>query len=74
MSVCLKVFCSPTEDTVLAGLVALTGFLDGHFAHSGSLDLYFPKSPKKNLVVDQYVSCGIFHLQGLGSSMDQTWW
>ena len=68
--ICLKVFASRAEDTVLAGVVALTGFLAGHFAHSGSLELYFPNSPKNNLVVDQYVSCGIFNLQGPGSSVD----
>ena len=59
------------------GLVVLAGFLVGHFAHLGNLDTcdwYLPKYPKNEFVVGQYASCGIFHLQGLGSSVGQTLW
>ena len=55
----------------------LAGFLVDHFVHLGSLDicdLYLPKYPKNEFVVGQYVFCGIFHLQGLGSSVGQTLW
>ena len=68
MSVCLEVFGSLTEDTVLVGLGTLAGFLVGHFAHSESLhtcELYLPKFPKNEFTVGQCVSCGIFHLHGL---------
>ena len=74
MSVCLEVFGSPAEDTVLVGLVVLAGFLVGHFAQSENLDigeLYLPKSLRSDFVVGKYVSCGIFHLEGLGSFVDQ---
>ena len=73
MSVCLEVIGSLVDDTVSVGLGVLAGFLVGHFAHSGSLDtceLYLPTSPNNNFVVNLCVSCGIFHLQGLGSFVD----